>query len=129
MFRAILNKSWKQHPTKKQLHGYLPPISKTIQIRRTRHAGREWRSKDELISNVLLWTSSHGHARVGRPTRTYLHHLCTDTGCSLKDQPEVMDDRDEWRERESKENLCKQHNMMLMMMMHPLQRDKTTPKK
>ena len=39
MLRAILNKSWKQHPTKQQLYCHLPPISKTIQIRWTRHAG------------------------------------------------------------------------------------------
>ena len=38
MLRAILNKSWWQHPTKHQLYGHLPPITKTIQIRRTRHA-------------------------------------------------------------------------------------------
>ena len=51
---AILNKSWRQHPTKHQLHGHLPPITKTIQIRRTTHAGPSWRSRDELISDVLL---------------------------------------------------------------------------
>ena len=38
MLRAILNKSWRQHPTKKQLYGHLPPISKTIHIRRARNA-------------------------------------------------------------------------------------------
>ena len=48
MLRAILNESWNQHPTKQQLHGHLPPISKDIQIRQTRHAGYYWRSKDEL---------------------------------------------------------------------------------
>ena len=53
MLRAILNKSWRQHPTRHQLYGHLPPITKTIQVRRTRHC---WRSKDELISHVLLWT-------------------------------------------------------------------------
>ena len=37
MLRAILNKSWRQHPTRHQLYGYLPPITKTIQVRRTRH--------------------------------------------------------------------------------------------
>ena len=58
MLRAILNKSWRQHPTKHQLYGYLPPIMKTIQVRRTRHAGYCWRSRDELISDVLLWTST-----------------------------------------------------------------------
>ena len=55
MLRAILNKSWRQHPTKHQLYGHLPPITKTIQVRRTRHAGHRWRSRDELISDVLLW--------------------------------------------------------------------------
>ena len=39
MLRAILNKSWRQHPTRHQLYGNLPPITKTIQARRTRHAG------------------------------------------------------------------------------------------
>ena len=56
MLRAILSKSWRQHPTRHQLYGHLPPIMKTIQVRRTRHAGNCWRSKDELISDVLLWT-------------------------------------------------------------------------
>ena len=56
MLRAILNKSWQQHPTRHQLYGHLPPITKTIQVRRTRHAGHCWRSGDELIRDVLLWT-------------------------------------------------------------------------
>ena len=30
MLRAILNKCWRQHPTKHQLYGHLPPITKTI---------------------------------------------------------------------------------------------------
>ena len=39
MLWAILNKSSKQHPTKQQLYRHLPLISKTIQIRQTRHPG------------------------------------------------------------------------------------------
>ena len=39
MLRAILNKSWQQHPTSHQLYDHLPLITKTIQARRTRHAG------------------------------------------------------------------------------------------
>ena len=54
MLRDILNKSWRQHPTKHQLYGHLPTITKTIQVRRTRHAGHYWRSRYELISDVLL---------------------------------------------------------------------------
>ena len=36
---ATLNKSRKQHPTKQQLYGHLSPISQTIHVRQTRHAG------------------------------------------------------------------------------------------
>ena len=39
MLRAILNKSWRQHPTKQQLYDHLPLSVKTIPVRRTRHAG------------------------------------------------------------------------------------------
>ena len=31
--------------------------------RRTRHAGQYWRSRDELISDIFLWTPSHGRAK------------------------------------------------------------------
>ena len=76
----------------------MPPITKTIQVRRTRHAGHCWRSKDELISDVLLWTPTHGCARVGRPARTYIQQLCEDTECNPEDLPEAMNDREKWRE-------------------------------
>ena len=87
MLRAILNQSWQQYPTKHQLYGYLPPITKTIQARRTRHARHCWRSKDELIRDVLLWTPAYGQAKAGRPARTYMQQLCEDTGCSPEDLP------------------------------------------
>ena len=99
MLRAILNKSWQQHPTRHQLYGHLPPIMKTIQVRWTRHAGHCWRSRDKLISDVLLWTPTYGQAKAGRPARTYIQQLCEDTGCSSEDLPEAMNDREKWRER------------------------------
>ena len=99
MLRAILNKSWRQHSTRPKLYGHLPPITKTIQARRTRHAGHCWRSRDELISDVLLWTPTHGRAKAGRPARTYIQQLCEDTGCCPEDLPEAMNDMEKWRER------------------------------
>ena len=99
MLRAILTKSWRQHPTKQQLYGHLPSIMKTIKIRWTRHMGHCWRSRDELISDVFLWTPSYGWAKAGRPARTYIQQLCADTGCSSEDLLEAMDDREGWRER------------------------------
>ena len=99
MLRAILNKSWQQHPTRHQLYGHLPPITKIIQVRRTRHAGHCWRSRDEFIRDVLLWIPTHGRAKAGRPARTYIQQLCEDTGCCPEDLPGAMNDREEWRER------------------------------
>ena len=69
MLRAILNKFWKQHPTTHQRYGQLPPITKIIQIRQTRHAGHcmdEQRQDDQLepiynrsvqIQDIALKTS------------------------------------------------------------------------
>ena len=99
MLRAILNKSWQQHSTRQQLYSHLPPITKTIQARRTRHAGHCWRSKDELVSDVLLWTPAYGQSKAGRPARTYIQQLCDDSRCKPKDLPEAMNDRKTWRER------------------------------
>ena len=53
MLRAILNKSWRQHSTKPQLFGHLPPFRKTIKVRLTRYAKHCWRSRDELLSDIL----------------------------------------------------------------------------
>ena len=99
MLRAILNRSWQQHPTRRQLYGHLPPITKTIQARRTRHAGHCWRSKDEIVSDVLVWTPAYGQSKAGRPTRTFIQQLCDDTGCNPEDLPKAMNDRETWRER------------------------------
>ena len=82
MLRATLNKSWRQYTTRIQLYGHLPPMTKTIQVRRTRQPGHCWRSRDEIISDVLLGTPTYGRAKAGRPARTYIQQLCEDTGCS-----------------------------------------------
>ena len=99
MLRAILNKSWRQDTTKHQLYGHIPPITKTIQVRWTRHVGHCWRSRDKLISYVLLWAPTYGRAKAGWPARTYIQQLCEDTGCSPEDLPETMNDRLKWRVR------------------------------
>ena len=94
MLWAILNKSWRQHPTKHQLNGYLPPITKIIKVRRTRYAGHCWRSREELISDALLCTLSHGQAKAGQPAQTYMQQLCEDMWCSPEDLPAAINDRE-----------------------------------
>ena len=84
MLQAVFNKFWWQLPIKQQIYSHQLPITKTSQIRRTRHARHCWKCKDELISDILLWTTSHRRAKVGRPARTYIQQLCADTRCSLE---------------------------------------------
>ena len=96
---VILNKSWWQHPTKKQLYGQLPPTTKTLPARWTGHVGHCWRSRDELISDILLWTPSHGRSQAGWPARTYIQQLCTNIRRSLEELLEAMDNRERWRKR------------------------------
>ena len=107
MLRAILNKSGRQHPTKQQLYGHLPPITKTIKVRRTRHAGHGWRSKDDLISNILLCAPSHGRAKAGRPARTYIQDIAWKTS------------QERWTIEtaggEGQGDLCWQCDMMMMI--------------
>ena len=86
MLRAILNKSWRQHSTRHQLYGHLTPIPKTIQVRRTRHAGHCWRSRGELISEMLPWTP-HIWLNKSKTTSSNIQQLCEDTGCSPEDLP------------------------------------------
>ena len=76
-----------------QLFGHLSPISKTIQVRRE----GQLRSKDELISDVLLLRDSFN-----RPARTYIHQLCVDTRYSLEDLSRIMNDGDGWQRRTRK---------------------------
>ena len=94
---AILKNSWRQHPTKQRQYGHLPPIMKTIKVRRTRHAGHCWRCRNDLIIDEVLWTPSHERANAARPVRTYIQLLCADKGCSPEELLESMDNREGWR--------------------------------
>ena len=71
----------------------------TIKIRRTRFAVNCWRNRDELLRDVLQWTSSHGRAKVGWPARTYIKQLCADMRCSPEDLPKPIEDMLGWTER------------------------------
>ena len=108
MLQAVLNKSWRQHPTKQQLYGHQPPTKKTIKVRRTRHVWYCWISEDKLISDILLCNPSHERAKVGLPARTYIQQLGADTGYSLEDFPALT--------REGQGDPCWQRDMMIMIM-------------
>ena len=110
MLRVALNKSWRDHPTNKELYGNTPKISSTIRQQRMRFAGHCWRSKEELIAAVLLWNPKHGKRSEGRPRKTYIDQLLDDTGCRLEELPNAMEDRVGWKKRV---NECKLDLMMI----------------
>ena len=63
MLRAILNNPGGNTPQSTNYTAiYLPP-RKTIQDRRTRCAGHCWRSRGELISDILLWTPTYSKSK------------------------------------------------------------------
>ena len=104
MLWTILNKSWKQHSTKQQLHNHQSSIRKTINIRWTRYAEHCWRNKNELINDVLLWIPSGGGEKAG--LLAYIQQLGANTGKRLEDLPWAMDDRNKWRERVREIRAC-----------------------
>ena len=65
-------------PTPYKAEVVRPPSShqENYQVRRTRHAGHCWRSKNELIKDIFLWTPSNERTKAGRPTRPYILQRC-----------------------------------------------------
>ena len=88
MLWAILNKSWRQHPRKQQLYGHLPRIKKTIQVRRTRHAGLCRTHKRYTHVNPFTWMSKDQQEPIYNSSftihdvakKTYRKWWTTDTG-------------------------------------------------
>ena len=70
-----------------------------IKEKRTRFAGDCYRSKDEVVSDLILWTTKHCKAKVGPPSKTYTKQLTEDADCQLEDLPRAMKDREYWRGR------------------------------
>ena len=97
MLRAILNISWKEHPTKIRLYGNVPSLMRIIRIRRTRFAGHCYRSEEEIVKDVLLWTPNHGTIKIG-PRKTYVKQLCDDTGLTTEGLKTTMKDRTTWKQ-------------------------------
>ena len=60
ILRAVLNKIWMKQLKKLKLHGHLHSISQTTQVIWRRHNVHFWKSKDELMGDVLLLTTTHG---------------------------------------------------------------------
>ena len=84
MIMYVLNKSWRQHPTKKELYGNILPLSELIKEIRIIFAGYCFRSRGEIVSNIVLWKLEFRRRIIrlsaGRPNKTYLDQILNDVG-------------------------------------------------
>ena len=69
MLRAALNISWRDHMSNKDLYGKIPKITDTIREQSLRFSGHCWRSKNEVVSDLLLWLPIHVRRSRGRPPK------------------------------------------------------------
>ena len=76
----------------------------------------------QLISNILLWSPTHGYTHVGWSPKSYLYQLYAYTECHVEDLPRARIQTD--GKRESQGNPC----LMMMMMMKYTWRKKRTEK-
>ena len=58
--------------------------------------GHCWRSKEQILSQLLLWQPAHGSRPRRRPTKSCMDQLETDTGLGLDNLPTAMEDRELW---------------------------------
>ena len=96
MLRVVKNVTWRQRIASEVLYAGLPVISTTVSLRFSGHC---WRSKNEVVSDLVLWEPKHGKRSVGGQPRTFVDLLEADTGVPRDCLSTAMDDRVGWRER------------------------------
>ena len=69
----------------------------TIHIRKTRFTCHCYRSEEEIIKDVLLWTPNHRTKKLERPRKTYVKQLCEDTDLTIEELKTEMKDRLTWK--------------------------------
>ena len=99
MLRMVLNVSWKQHMTNKQLYGSLPRITDKIAMQRLRLAGHCIRHPEEIASKLVLWQPTEGRVKRGRKPVDYIDNIKRDTGLdNINEIRTAMLDRKVWKE-------------------------------
>ena len=99
MLRAILNKSWRQHPQDTNYTGTCLPSRKLYKLDEpdTQDTAGEARTNSSVMYSY--GPPTYGQAKAGQPAQTYIQQLCEDTRCNPEDLPKAMNDREKWRER------------------------------
>jgi hypothetical protein len=97
LLRSALDVSWKDYIPNTALYGNLPQVTTKIRERRLKFAGHCRRTKDQVVSDLVLWKPTQGIRKPGRPIKTYTNLLCDDTNLKCEDIDSCMQDRRIWR--------------------------------
>ena len=93
IMRMVLNIHWTHTIKNEILYGTLERLSNKIR-RRIKFAGHCLRIEDEVVSDLVLWQSTHGTRRRGRLPDSYIKTLEHDTGLRENDLRASMMNRD-----------------------------------
>ena len=97
MLRVVKSVTWRQRITNELPYAGLPRISTTIREKPLRFSGHCWRSKNEIVSDLVLWERKHGKRSIGVQARTLIDVLEGNTWVPTDCLPAVMDDRVGWK--------------------------------
>ena len=95
ILKRIQNLDWRNHSTLQEIYKGLPRISTVLTSRMLTFSGHCFRSKHEIISDLLLWCPA-GPKRLRK--RIFLDILKQTTGLELGELETAMVDRELWRE-------------------------------
>ena len=95
LLMRVQNISWREHKTKAEIYGDIPPISSVVACRRTRFAGHCFRAKDQIISDVISLRLPCPNR--GRRPLNYIDCIARDIGHDVADMQTLMLDRDIWQ--------------------------------
>ena len=99
LLRVVKNVTWRQHIANEVLHAGLPKIWTTVRERRLSFSGHCWRSRNEVVSNLVLWEPKHGNRSVRGQAGTFVDLLEAVTRVPRDCLPAAMDNRVGCRKR------------------------------
>ena len=72
MLIVVLGFTWRDTITNDYLYGKLSEITTVLKGRRLRSTGHMWRTKEELVCQLLIWEPKQGTRKRGRLAITYV---------------------------------------------------------